>query len=294
MDEPQALPAGISGLPLPPLISIITSTLNAAAMLPHTIESLRAQTCRDFEWIVVDGASTDATVDLLRDCLDVVAILISEPDTGIYDAWNKACRRARGEWLIFMGAGDELTDANTLAICSGHLRCAPASTSFVYGRLELISPQARSVIDVFGSPWQEICNKWEIGRPALPPHGATFHRRNLFDEPDPFDLRFAIAADSHFLLRQIRNHPPHFMPVTVTRSPLGGVSFRLDTARLVATEIATINRDLGVVPPLAHRMFDALRLSVISTFNQLPLRVAHRMADLARRMTGKPRRWTVR
>lgn len=108
------------------------------------------------------------------------------------------------------------------------------------------------------------CNKWEIGRPALPPHGATFHRRNLFDEPDPFDLRFAIAADSHFLLRQIRNHPPHFMPVTVTRSPLGGVSFRLDTARLVATEIATINRDLG---GSAARSPDVRRPATVCDFN---------------------------
>ncbi|MEF8723079.1 MAG: glycosyltransferase [Candidatus Accumulibacter delftensis] len=277
-----------------PLISVITSTLNAAALLPFTIASLRTQTFRDFEWIVVDGASRDTTLDLLQDQGDLVTVLITEPDAGIYDAWNKACSRSRGEWLIFLGAGDELASADTLGNCAKPLREAPRSTSFVYGRLELVSPDKRSLLEVFGAPWQEICRRWEIGRPALPPHGAIFQRRTLFGESTPFDLRFPIAADSHFLLRHIRTGSPTYMPETVTRTPRDGVSLRLDTARQIGREIAAINRDLGLVPPLRHQLLDIIRLMVIAAFSHLSPATAHRLADLTRRLAGKPPRWTVR
>lgn len=293
MNEAAAAPPE-ENLSHAPLISVITSTLNAAALLPFTIASLRAQTFRDFEWVVVDGASKDATVDLLHNGKDVVTVLISEPDSGIYDAWNKACTQARGEWLIFLGAGDELASAATLGNCAKLLRETPRFTSFVYGRVELVSPDSRSPLEVFGAPWQEICRRWEIGRPALPPHGGIFHRRSLFGESTPFDLRFPIAADSHFLLRHIRTGSPTFMPETVTRTPRDGVSLRLDTALQVGREIAAINRDLGLVPPLRHKLLDIIRLIVIAAFSHLSPATAHRLADLTRSLARKPPRWTVR
>lgn len=293
MNEADAAPADANHSRTP-LISVITSTLNAATLLPFTIASLRAQTFRDFEWIVVDGASRDTTLDLLQDQEDLVTVLISEPDAGIYDAWNKACRHTSGEWLIFLGAGDELASADTLGNSAKLLRVTPRPTSFVYGRLELVSPDSRSLLEVFGAPWQEICRRWEIGRPALPPHGATFQRRSLFGESTPFDLRFPIAADSHFLLKHIRTGSPVFMLETVARTPRDGVSLRLDTALQVGREIAAINRDLGLVPPLRHKLLDIIRLIVIAAFSHLSPASAHRLADLTRRLAGKPPRWTVR
>src|SRR5262245_48790230 len=88
-----------------PLITIVTATMNAAATLPITARSLAGQHGADFEWIVADGASTDGTLDYLSRC-EMPVCWTSAPDRGIYDAWNKACRRARGEWLLFLGAGD--------------------------------------------------------------------------------------------------------------------------------------------------------------------------------------------
>jgi len=276
-----------------PLISILTATFNAAEQLPYTLRSLREQTCADFEWLVVDGGSADGTVELLRDNEDLLSYWISEPDRGIYDAWNKACRHAKGEWLIFLGAGDELASADTLEICAAHLRTVAASTCLLYGRQILLSPDTRSVIEVFGVPWETISHKWEIGRPALPPHGATFHRKALFADAHPFDLRFPIAADSHFLLRHIRHSPPIFIPLDITRAPLGGVSLRLDTAHRIGCEIAAINRDLGLQAPLGHRLIDTLRLAVIAVIGILPISVAHAVADLARRALGKSARWSI-
>jgi len=243
-----------------PRISIITSTFNAAAQLPYTIRSIREQTSRDFEWVVVDGNSTDGTQALLRENGDLISRWISEPDQGIYDAWNKACKMARGEWVVFLGAGDELAAPHTLAECIKNLVSVSADTTLVYGRQTLLSPTGRTPLETIGVPWAEMRNKWDIGRPALPPHGATFQRKTLFANAQPFDLRFPIASDSHFLLRAIWQQPPVFIPMDVTRAPMGGVSFRLDTARQVGREIAAINRDLGLTPPLSARLHEVFGL----------------------------------
>lgn len=90
-------------------ISVITVTFNAAKFLPGLIDSLRAQTDRDFEWIVADGASTDGTIELIQSADDVVTRWISEPDFGIYHALNKALQMATGEYYLVMGADDRLT-----------------------------------------------------------------------------------------------------------------------------------------------------------------------------------------
>lgn len=91
-----------------PTISVITVTFNAENHLPAMIDSLRAQTDRDFEWIVVDGASTDGTLELIKSACDVVTNWISEPDFGIYHAMNKAVQMASGEYYLVMGADDRL------------------------------------------------------------------------------------------------------------------------------------------------------------------------------------------
>lgn len=275
-----------------PRISIITSTFNAAPQLPYTIRSIREQTSREFEWIVVDGNSADGTQALLRENDDVIARWISEVDQGIYDAWNKACKMARGEWIVFLGAGDELVAPHTLVECVKSLGTVSADTTLAYGCQTLLSQVQRTALETSGSPWADMQDKWEIGRLALPPHGSTFHRKSLFANAQPFDLRFPIAADAHFLLRAIKLHAPVFMPIAVTRAPMGGVSFRLDTARAVGREIAAINRDLGLKPPLGVRLHEALRLAVISLLNRLPQKAAHRLADLVRRLSGKPARWS--
>lgn len=277
-----------------PRVSIITATFNAATLLPYTIRSLRGQTCRDFEWVVVDGNSSDSTQVLLRENADLVTRWISEPDRGIYDAWNKGCKMTHGEWILFLGAGDELAAPNTLAECVRQLEGVSPDAAIVYGRQTLLSPCERIPLETIGIPWAQMQGKWDIGRPALPPHGATFQHKSLFVGAQPFDLRFAIASDSHFLLRAMQKQTPVFMPVEVTRAPMGGVSFRLGTARQVSREIAAIDRDLGLTPPLSVRLREALRIAVIFLLNLFPQKTAYRLADSIRLLLGQSRRWTIR
>lgn len=91
-------------------ISILTATYNSAGDLPGLMDSLRIQTDRQFEWIIVDGASTDGTLELVRNADDIVTKWISEPDFGIYDALNKALKLASGQYYLVVGADDRLSN----------------------------------------------------------------------------------------------------------------------------------------------------------------------------------------
>lgn len=277
-----------------PLISLITSTLNAGKELTHTVASVAGQRSASLEWIVVDGGSVDATVDVLRQNEQVIAHWLSEPDAGVYDAWNKACALARGQWLIFIGAGDEFDAPDTLASISPHLQRAHPAHDLVYGKLRYISAIGRQDLDEAGVPWDELEGSWELCRPALPPHGALFHHRSLFADGKRFDARFRIAGDAHFLLRHAMRKPPLFVPMPLIRTPLGGLSMDLRNAAAIAREISLINRELGIVPPLRHRIAEGLLLVAKTAAGCVPAGLGRRAADLYRRLAGLPPRWSVR
>ena len=100
---------------MPPTVSIITITYNAERFLERTIQSVVAQEATDYEYIVIDGASRDGTLDIIRKYERHITNWISEPDSGLYDAMNKGLHRARGQYVWFMNAGDELYDPQTLS-----------------------------------------------------------------------------------------------------------------------------------------------------------------------------------
>jgi glycosyltransferase involved in cell wall biosynthesis len=276
------------------MISIVTATLDAAAGLAHTLRSVAQQRGASFEWIVVDGGSTDGTVDLLKRHENLIAHWLSEPDSGIYDAWNKACALARGEWLLFIGAGDEFVAPDTLAGFSAHLALAHPAHDLVYGKLRYISPVGRVDLEEVGTPWADLEGRWELCRPALPPHPAVFHHRSLFAGGKRFDTRFKMAGDSHFLLRHGLRKAPLFAPLALVRTPVGGVSLNLRSAAALSREISDIDAELGLVPPLPHRVAERLRLAAKVFAGWMPARVGHPIADCYRLLTGRPRRWSVR
>ena len=95
-------------------ISIITVSYNAAKTIEQTISSVVNQTYQDIEYIIIDGGSTDGTMDIIRKYEDRIAYWISEPDKGIYDAMNKGIDVATGDYVYFLGADDRLVDANII------------------------------------------------------------------------------------------------------------------------------------------------------------------------------------
>ena len=171
-------------------ISIITATFNARATLPALVESLRGQTDRNFEWVVVDGGSTDGTLDELRRAGDLVPQCASEPDFGIYDALNKGLRRARGDYYLVVGADDVL-----------------APTAIANYRQAALASGA----DVLSAPiWVGDClmrprqgREWmRSGPPMVSAHSVgALIRRQLHAQHGDYSRKFPIAADTYFLLQ---------------------------------------------------------------------------------------------
>ena len=100
-------------------ISVITINFNNIAGLRDTLRSVRVQSNKEFEYIVIDGGSTDGSKELLEDNKDIIDVLISEPDKGIYDAMNKGTAHAHGEYVMFVNSGDKIADADTMEKLSG-------------------------------------------------------------------------------------------------------------------------------------------------------------------------------
>jgi len=276
----------------PPLVSIITATLDAAEQFRHTLRSIEEQTGASFEWIVIDGGSRDGTVELLRQYQARIAHWRSEPDAGIYDAWNKGCAIARGEWFLFLGAGDELASPDALAEASIRLRQAHPAYDLVYGRLRYVSPVGRRVLEEVGVPWSELESQWDSGRPALPPQSAIFHHRSLFTGGGRFDASYRIAGDVHFLLRYAMCKPLLYFPVTVVLVATQGMSMNLHRAAELTGEIRRLNRELGIVAPFGHRVANGLLVGAKVIAGRLPVPIGNRIADLYRRLRGRPERWS--
>lgn len=207
-----------------PAFTIITATYNAAVHLPRLLDSLACQTCRDFELIIQDGASTDATITVAESyAARLPALSIArEADTGIYDAWNRALSRAHGDWVLFMGADDELADAAVLERCHAVLRCVPPQAMYAGGDVELTDREGgEGVAHVQYAP----DSAEELFRGGMPlPYPALWHRRELFHEC-PFDTTLHIAADYDFVCRTwTRENGATVLPFTVTRMRRGGAS----------------------------------------------------------------------
>jgi glycosyltransferase involved in cell wall biosynthesis len=186
-------------------LSIITINYNNAAGLKKTLDSVAIQTCTDFEHIVVDGASADESVEIIREYENTLAsnlspltshlTWLSEPDTGIYNAMNKGVRLAKGEYTLMLNSGDYLVDEhiveNVLPILDG-TDIIQGNTISVINNKEIINrgyaKSDISFIDVYKGIFL---------------HQATFSKRILFEKYGYFDESYKIGGDTVFFLRTL-------------------------------------------------------------------------------------------
>lgn len=174
-------------------ISIITATYNAESTLPRLIDCLRRQTDRAFEWIVVDGGSSDSTVELLRGAGDVVTRWVSEPDFGIYHALNKGIAMAGNEYYVVAGS-DDAFEPDAMASFARAAAQSGADVIAAPVRVDGAVVQPRTTLSWLRS-----------GPPMVAAHSVgTLIRRSLHDDIGPYSPRFPIAADTHFLLKAIQ------------------------------------------------------------------------------------------
>lgn len=177
----------------PPLVSIVTPTLDRKDLLVGTIESVRRQTYTNIEHIVVDGGSTDSTLDFLRSEGDEIK-WISEPDSGVYDAVNKGMRLASGDVLAYLNTDDRYFPY-TVEVAVRALG-AGAATGFVFGDLLTLTLDGQGLLK-FYPPF----NRAYLRRGGLVAQPTVFWTRRAWESTGGFDVSFALAADMEYWMR---------------------------------------------------------------------------------------------
>jgi glycosyltransferase involved in cell wall biosynthesis len=205
-------------------ISIITAVRNNRDTIADALESLLAQTHRDMELIVIDGNSTDGTREVLARYADRLAILVSEPDSGTYDALNKGVQRATGDVIGFLHADDLLADNTVLARIASVF--ADTTTDGSYGDLLYVGKQDVSHVIRY---WRSCDFKPSLlAKGWMPPHPTLYLRRAVYQRFGGFDTAFRIAADYDFMLRILKSGELRmtYIPQVLVKMRVGGVSNR--------------------------------------------------------------------
>ncbi len=186
-------------------LSIITINLNNCNGLQHTIESVISQTFSDYEWIVIDGGSTDGSRELIEKHSSNFKYWTSEPDKGIYNAMNKALPHVSGEWILFLNSGDWLCEDTTLE----KVFCEKHNCDVLYGNTYLMKDSVKTPC-YFPS---KLKFTWILNDGIN--HQSTFYKSNLFTD-FKFDEEFAIMADRALIMelmlgRKIFKHLNQFI-----------------------------------------------------------------------------------
>lgn len=215
MRQPGPLP--LTNSPLK--VTIIVATYNAEARLADLLDSIVPQKAAGVELIVVDGGSTDRTTEIIAAYGDWIDDWVSEPDAGIYDAWNKGIRRSTGDWVMFLGA-DDLLQPHALATYGRYLAAQDEALDYVSAKAQMVNPDG-SPAWVNGRPWRWPRFKYEM----MVAHPGSLHSRQLFTDFGPFDPAYRIVGDYELLLRRGMDLRTGFVDAVTVRMTEGGVSY---------------------------------------------------------------------
>jgi len=200
------------------IISIIIATYNSDKTLEKCLRSIIKQKDSSIELIIVDGESTDHTLEILKFYEKSIDVLISELDEGIYDAWNKGIKAATGDWLMFVGSDDELR-SNCISLYKQQL-VINSDYDYISGRIMLISESGDELRE-FGQSYD-----WNIFRNNMNlAHLSSLHNRRLYVLYGNYDVSYKICGDYELLLRPKSALKVKFIDELFANMAVGGISF---------------------------------------------------------------------
>jgi len=274
-----------------PFVSIVVALLNGGATLKRAIDSVLFQDYANRELLVIDGGSTDGGLEVIRGYGASISYWESEPDRGIYHAFNKALAKARGEWVYFLGADDFFWDRHVLTRMADQLVRAYPPHRIVYGQVNFVSERGE-VMDVLGEPWAAFRKHFLQG--FMLPHQAVFHHRSLFATHGPFDESFRASGDYEMLLRELKSAEALFVPgVVVAGYQFGGGSSAPSNSLLVVKERKRAWARNGVRGPRMLWYMAEMRILLrVALWRILGERITKRLLDVGRAVLGKRPFWT--
>jgi glycosyltransferase involved in cell wall biosynthesis len=194
-----------------PVITIITIVRNDEANLDSTIQSVLSQTYTNIEYIIIDGASTDGSLDSIKKYEDRIDYWLSEPDDGISDAFNKGLSLSRGDWVIFLNSADTFPKPDTLARMAVHFSKSRIITGFAWTGRKLL-------------PKRKLENEEPLPVRSMIAHQASIVHRSIFQTYGDFDKQFAVRMDYDFWLRVLRHETFYFLDEVLVNFAEGGRS----------------------------------------------------------------------
>ncbi|MBC3374674.1 glycosyltransferase [Pseudomonas sp. SWRI92] len=204
-------------------ISIITVSYNSAATIRDTIESVLSQSYRNIEYIVVDGASKDATLAIVNEYTDRIEKIVSEPDKGIYDAMNKGIALATGDVIGILNS-DDFFEADDVIYSVVKTFASSPESQLVFGDIVFVSADDLNTVTRFYSAGH--FRPWKLRFGWMPPHPATFVRAEAYRKIGPYSLEYKISADYEMFVRLLMVHAFNFarLEKVLVRMRAGGVS----------------------------------------------------------------------
>lgn len=204
-------------------ISIVTATYNCASSVADCLASVAGQVYADVEHVVIDGASTDGTLEVLQAHRDSLAVLVSEPDSGIYGALNKGIALATGEVVGVLHADDIFCSTDTLIAVASVFEREP-SIDIVFGDVVYTGLANPNKILRFYSGVRFA--SWKLRFGFMPPHTATFFRKSIFDRHGSYRSDYMSAGDFEFFVRTIFKCKVKYfyLKKTIVNMRVGGMS----------------------------------------------------------------------
>lgn len=220
-----------------PRISVITVVRNGKRFVGQTIKSVLGQSYDNIEYIVIDGGSTDGTVDIIRSYETGIAKWVSENDGGIADAFNKGFSFSTGSYLLFLNADDALANPEVIKIAAKQI-VENDFPAFLYGDCDVLDRNSDRVLyrASINTSRKKILQGQMIPQPSL------FVRRTYFEKHGVFDLHFKIAMDYEWLIRGGLTERIVHVPMLVTNVRDGGIS-TIDRQRVVEEVISALKKN---------------------------------------------------
>jgi len=235
---------------------LITVCYNAEKTISHCIQSVISQNFKNLEYIVIDGGSTDKTVDIINKYRDHISIFLSERDEGIYDAMNKGINLAGGEIIGMLNADDSFADNNILNVLAEAFEQQEAM--IVYGDLDFVNAEGA------------VVRKWRSGRYThglfnwgwMPPHPTFYCKKELFYRFGLYSLEYGTAADYELMLRfmHLGRINAFYIKKVLINMKIGGISNKSFNNRVKGlTYDFKAMRKNGVLFPAAALILKPLR-----------------------------------
>jgi len=243
-----------------PKLSIITIVYNNVQDIERTMLSVINQTYSNIEYIVIDGASNDGTLDVINKYNPRIAKLISEKDKGIYDAMNKGLNIANGDYVLFMNSGDELFAADTVS----KIFTTQADADIYYGETEIINSKGESMGQRrHKAPEQFTWRGFKLGMSIS--HQAIYIKRSLIE---PYDDRYQLSADIDWIIRAAKKAKTIVNTrMYVAKYLFGGMSKKKHKQSLIE-RFHIMRRQYGLIPTVFNHGIIAFKLTWYYVLNR--------------------------